>query len=146
MKIGIGNDHHGLLEKELIINYFKANNIDYIDYGINDDESVDYVDYALKVCNAINNKEIDKGILICGTGIGMSIVANKIKDIRCARVLTAKDAYLSRLHNDANVIAIPEFINNTESGELVNIVKEFIFTPFSTEERHIRRINKINNL
>lgn len=143
MKIGIGNDHHGLLEKELIINYFKKNHIEYIDFGSNDKESVDYVDYAIKVCTAINNKEIDKGILICGTGIGMSIAANKIKGIRCARVLTTEDAYLCRLHNDANIVAIPE---NLKQEELLEIVSYFISTPFTNEERHKRRNNKIDSL
>ena len=125
MKIGIGNDHHGLYEKEIIIDYFKANNIEYVDFGTNNEEKVDYVEYALKVCNAINNREIDKGILICGTGIGMSIVANKVKGIRCARVLSKEDVSLARLHNNANVIAIPEFL---EEDELIKMIKTFINT------------------
>lgn len=140
--IGIANDHRGVLEKNLILDYFDINDIEYIDFGTNSNESVDYVDYATKLCNSLNNKEIEKGILICGTGIGMSIAANKIKGIRCARVINSEDVKLAREHNDANVIAIPEFI---EDDELIDMLDIFINTPFSNEEKHQRRVNKINN-
>ena len=104
-------------------------------------ESCDYVDYALKLGNAINNKEVDLGILICGTGIGMSIAANKINGIRCARVVNSDEAKLSREHNMANIMAIGENIENVFS-----VVDTFINTKESKEERHIRRVNKIMDI
>lgn len=143
MKIGIGNDHHGLLEKEMIMNYFKNKNIEYIDFGTNGEENTDYIDYAEKVSHAVLNKEVTYGILICGTGIGMCIAANKFKGIRCARVLSEEDARMTRLHNDANIMAIPEFI---EEEELLKIIDTFINTEFSNEERHIRRRERIDSL
>lgn len=141
MKIGIGNDHRGVKLKEKIMKYLHDNGITCINYGTDSEESTDYVDYAVKVGNAINNKEIDLGILICGTGIGMSIAANKIKGIRCARVVNMNETVLAREHNMANVIALSE---NTPDYE--NIVKTFINTKESTEERHIRRVNKIMDI
>ena len=141
MKIGIGNDHRGVKLKEKIMKYLHDNGITCINYGTDSEESTDYVDYAVKVGNAINNKEIDLGILICGTGIGMSIAANKIKGIRCARVVYVNETVLAREHNMANVIALSE---NTPDYE--NIVKTFINTKESTEERHIRRVNKIMDI
>lgn len=141
MKIGIGNDHRGVKLKEKIMKYLHDNGITCINYGTDSEESTDYVDYAVKVGNAINNKEIDLGILICGTGIGMSIAANKIKGIRCARVVNMNETVLAREHNMANVIALSE---NTLDYE--NIVKTFINTKESTEERHIRRVNKIMDI
>lgn len=141
MKIGIGNDHRGVKLKEKIMKYLHDNGIICINYGTDSEESTDYVDYAVKVGNAINNKEIDLGILICGTGIGMSIAANKIKGIRCARVVNVNETVLAREHNMANVIALSE---NTPDYE--NIVKTFINTKESTEERHIRRVNKIMDI
>lgn len=141
MKIGIGNDHRGVKLKEKIMKYLHDNGITCINYGTDSEESTDYVDYAVKVGNAINNKEIDLGILICGTGIGMSIAANKIKGIRCARVVNVNETVLAREHNMANVIALSE---NTPDYE--NIVRTFINTKESTEERHIRRVNKIMDI
>lgn len=141
MKIGIGNDHRGVKLKEKIMKYLHDNGITCINYGTDSEESTDYVDYAVKVGNAINNKEIDLGILICGTGIGMSIAANKIKGIRCARVVNVNETVLAREHNMANVIALSE---NTPDYE--NIVRTFINAKESTEERHIRRVNKIMDI
>ena len=139
MTIGIASDHRGYKLKKLLKENLSNYNI--IDYGTDSEESTDYVDYAVKVGNAINNKEIDLGILICGTGIGMSIAANKIKGIRCARVVNVNETVLAREHNMANVIALSE---NTPDYE--NIVKTFINTKESTEERHIRRVNKIMDI
>ena len=138
MKIGIANDHRGVNLKKKIMNYLHEKDILCVDYGTNSEESCDYVDYALKLGNAINNKEVDLGILICGTGIGMSIAANKINGIRCARVVNSDEAKLSREHNMANIMAIGENIENVFS-----VVDTFINTKESKEERHIRRVNKI---
>lgn len=141
MKIGIANDHRGVNLKKKIMNYLHEKDILYVDYGTNSEESCDYVDYALKLGNAINNKEVDLGILICGTGIGMSIAANKINGIRCARVVNSDEAKLSREHNMANIMAIGENIENVFS-----VVDTFINTKESKEERHIRRVNKIMDI
>ena len=95
MKIGIANDHHGIELKNRIMNYLNSKNIQCVNFGCDNDldkEHIDYIDYALKVCNAINNKEVDLGILICGTGIGMSIIANKVKGIRAGKVTNPKEA------------------------------------------------------
>lgn len=141
MKIGISNDHRGVNLKKKIMNYLHEKDILCVDYGTNSEESCDYVDYALKLGNAINNKEVDLGILICGTGIGMSIAANKINGIRCARVVNSDEAKLSREHNMANIMAIGENIENVFS-----VVDTFINTKESKEERHIRRVNKIMDI
>ena len=129
MKIGIANDHRGVNLKKKIMNYLHEKDISCVDYGTNSDESCDYVDYALKLGNAINNKEVDLGILICGTGIGMSIAANKINGIRCARVVNSDEAKLSREHNMANIMAIGENIENVFS-----VVDTFINTKESKAE------------
>ena len=141
MKIGIANDHHGIELKKKIIDYLEKNKIEYVDFGCNEKNNVDYVDYAKMVCDSINSKEIDLGILICGTGIGMSIAANKIKNIRAAKVNTKEEARLSREHNMANVMTLAEYTNDIEG-----ILYNFINTKPSQEERHIRRVEKINNL
>lgn len=140
MRIGIANDHHGVELKKKIIEYLNKNDIDYVDYGSNLDGNVDYIDYALMLCNGINNHEVDLGILVCGTGIGMSIVANKMKNIIAAKVNTPKEAALAREHNMANVMTLAEYTQDLES-----ILDNFINTKPSTEERHIRRVEKILN-
>lgn len=141
MKIGIANDHRGVNLKKKIMNYLHEKDILCVDYGTNSEESCDYVDYALKLGNAINNKEVDLGILICGTGIGMSIAANKINGIRCARVVNSDEAKLSREHNMANIMTIGENIE-----DVFSVVDTFINTKESKEERHIRRVNKIMDI
>ena len=141
MKIGISNDHHGVELKNKIIKYLHGKGIECINFGTNDNESVDYVEYAVKLCPAINEKQVDLGILICGTGIGMSIAANKIKGIRCGKVSTVREAALTKEHNMANVIALSEYTENVEE-----IVDAFINTEYSNEERHIRRIEEIAQL
>jgi ribose 5-phosphate isomerase B len=141
MRIGIANDHRGYKLKKEIINYFNETGYTYNDYGADSEELTDYVDYAVKLCKAINNKEIDLGILICGTGIGMSIAANKINGIRCARVTTEEDAKLAKEHNMANVIAFGEDVKDYRK-----IVDAFIKTEYSSEPRHKRRVDKIMKL
>lgn len=138
MIIGIANDHHGIDVKGKIINYFDEKKISYINYGADYKDNVDYVDYALKLCEEINLGNVDLGILICGTGIGMSIVANKIDGIICAKVSDVREAKLAREHNGANVIAIGESIDDP-----VSIVESFINSSLSNEDRHIRRREKI---
>ena len=141
MKIGIANDHHGIDLKKQIIEYFEKKNIEYVDYGCNEKNNVDYIDYAELLCKDINYKKIDLGILICGTGIGMSIAANKMKGIIAAKVNSPREAKLCKEHNMANVITLAEYTQNVEE-----IIELFITTPYSMEERHNRRYNKIMNL
>ncbi len=135
----IGNDHAGYEVKKEIVKFLKENNYEVVDYGCNSNDSVDFPDYAFKVCQ--NIKDDNKGILICTTGIGMSIAANKVKGIRCAKVDNVDEARLTRLHNNSNVLAISAL---KDIEELKKIVLTFLETPFSNEERHVRRIGKID--
>ena len=139
MKIGIASDHRGFDLKQKLTNYLKEMNYNIIDYGTDSNNSVDYPVYAFKLGEAIKNKELDYGILICGTGIGMSIACNKVKGVRCAKVTTKEEAILTRQHNNANVIAIDE---NTLDFD---IVLSFLTTEFSLEEKHQRRVAMIDN-
>ena len=141
MKVAIGCDHGGINLKPALIEYLNKKGIEYVDFGCYDAKSVDYVDYGLKVANSVANKECDLGILICGTGIGMSIVANKVKGIRCGHCHDAFSAKMTRLHNDANVLAFGERVIGV--GLMTEIVDAFLSTPFSGDERHLRRVNKI---
>ncbi len=144
MKIAIGCDHGGINLKPLLIDYLTKKGIEYIDFGCSSTQSTDYNDYAEVVCNSIVKGESDLGILICGTGIGMSIVANKIKGIRCGHCHDVFSAKMTRLHNDANVLALGERV--VGPGLFIEIVDAFINTGFSNEQRHINRVNKIKNL
>lgn len=142
MKIGIATDHRGVEVKQELINYLESEGYNVVDYGTNSEDAVDYPDYAFKVGEAVANKEIDFGVLICNTGIGMSIAANKVKKVRCARVLDEYDAKMTRIDNDANVIALS---SRVDIEKLKSILKVFLETPHNSEERHDRRISKINN-
>ena len=142
MKISIASDHRGIKRKEEIINYLKKQNIEILDLGPNSEESVDYPVYAFKVCESINKHETDLGILLCGTGIGMSIAANKVKGIRCAKVTNVHDTVLTREHNNANVIALSA---NESLLKTKKIVNAFVNTKFSNDKRHIRRIEMLEN-
>lgn len=144
MKVAIGCDHGGINLKPVLIDYLNKKGIEFIDFGTNEKSSVDYNDYAEPVCNAVVKGEADKGILICGTGIGMSIVANKIKGIRCAHCHDVFSAKATREHNNTNVLAMGERVIGP--GLMVEIVDTFLNTEFSFDERHIRRVNKIINL
>lgn len=143
MKIGLGSDHRGYKTKEKIKKYLTKKGIDFIDYGTNSSESVDFPDFAVSLCEGVLKKEVDNGILICGTGIGMSIAANKIKGIMCAKVSNAKEAKLAKEHNDANVISLSSdnfFFN------IKDIIDTYIKSKHLTEEKYDRRIQKIKDL
>lgn len=140
MKVSIGCDRAGVQLKNFIIESLK-NEFDFIDLGTNSDEAVDYPDYAKKVAKTILGKEADFGILICGTGIGMSIAANKFKGIRAGLCHNSLEAKLTREHNDANILCLGARIIGQETA--LENAKVFLTTKFSNEERHIRRINKI---
>jgi len=141
MKVAMGSDHGGYKLKENLKKYLKELNIEHTDFGCNNEQPVDYPDIGFKVSDEIKNGRYDRGILICGTGIGMSIVANKIKDIRaslCHDVFSARNA---REHNDANVLTLGARVIGIRLAQ--EIVKIWLNTDFSHEERHINRINKI---
>lgn len=143
MKIFIATDHRGIETEKAIVEYLKNKSIEVIQSVIPHSDTDDYVDYAKEISQNVIANPDSFGILICGTGIGMSIAANKIKGIRAARCVTKEDAYLTRTDNNANVLCISYEI---ELKNIYNIIETFINTPFSTEERHKRRVNKIINL
>lgn len=140
MKIGIISDHRGYDLKEKIVNTMDEYN--FIDLGVNsiEDISVDYPDYSFKLGEKIKDKELDYGIAICGTGIGICIALNKVKGIRCAKVDSIEDVIATRSHNDANAIS---FNASTPIEKAQEYIKAFINTPFSEEIRHKTRIEKI---
>lgn len=143
MRIGIASDHRGIALKQKLIFYFKGKVEKLIDYGTNSEESVDYPLYAQAVADKVIAQEIDFGILICGTGIGMCIAANKVKGIRCANIIDENQAILARTHNNANIISIRQ---DMMPEIATKIVEKFINTSFSGEERHIRRLKEIESI
>jgi len=141
MTIAIGCDHAGVEMKKEIMALLRDLRIECIDYGTNTSESVDYPDFGEKVSDAVSSGRIEKGILICGTGIGMSIVANKFHGVRaslCNELFTAK---MSRLHNDANILVLGGRIVGRDLARA--IVTTWVTTPFEGE-RHLKRLNKIS--
>jgi ribose 5-phosphate isomerase B len=144
MKIALGADHAGYRLKDVIIPYIQSLGHQVLDLGCNCVDSVDYPDYALSVCEKIVSGEADKGILICGTGIGMTIAANKIPGIRCALVHDLFSAKATREHNDSNVLAMGERVIGP--GVAQEIVKVWLETEFSQGERHQNRVNKVQSL
>lgn len=143
IKIAIGSDHAGVPLKNEIIKYFKDKGIDYNDYGTNTLDSVDYSDYGKKVAESVRDGECLKGIVICGTGIGISIAANKIKGIRAALCTNSYMAKMSRLHNDSNVLALGQRV--TGVGVALDIVDTWLNTEFEGG-RHKKRIDKIKSI
>lgn len=140
MKIGIASDHRGVKYKQEIIKYLKSKNHTVIDYSKENTETDDYPDFAFKVCEKVVEKEIEIGILVCRTGIGMSIAANKVKGIRCAKINSEEDAILSRNDNGANVMTF----NYTDSMENIKkYIDAFLSAEVINDERHQRRIDKI---
>lgn len=140
MKVAIGSDHAGFNLKEEMIKYLKEKEVEVIDCGPENDNRVDYPDYGHKVGKKVVSKEADYGIVICGSGIGISISANKIKNIRCALCSEPLSAELSRKHNDANVVALGARLIGTEMAK--KILDVFLNTEFEGG-RHIDRIAKI---
>ena len=141
MKIYIGCDHGGLDLKNIIVKYLQEKGNEIVDVGTYTYDSCDYPVYAKKVAKAVANNECDKGIVICSTGIGVSIVANKVKGVRCALVTDVTTARLTREHNDTNVLALGQ--KNVSYDRAKEIVDIWLETPFSNGERHIRRINML---
>ena len=139
--IGLGCDHGGLKLKNTIIKYLEKNNIEFKDYGTYTPDSVDYPVYAKKVAKAVAEGECEKGILICGTGIGISIAANKVKGIRAALCHDVASARLTRLHNDSNILCMGGRIIGPEHA--LAVAEAWLGTEFSGDERHKRRISMI---
>lgn len=140
MRVIIGSDHGGFRLKQEIRGLLEEMGIDYEDVGCDCDDSVDYPDYALPVAERVAKGEFDRGILLCGTGIGMSIAANKVKGIRCAVVSDEFSARMSREHNDANVLALGERV--VGPGLAREIARIWLTTEFAGG-RHGRRVEKI---
>lgn len=139
--IAIGSDHGGFELKEAIKRYFDTEKIPYKDLGVHSVESVDYSDIGVLVAESVTSGDCDSGIVICGTGIGISIAVNKIPGIRAALCTDSYMARMSREHNNANVLALGGRVLG--EGLALEIVKTFIETPFSQESRHQNRIDKI---
>lgn len=144
MKIGIGNDHAGTAYKFEISNYIKEKyGYEVINFGTDSDESVDYPVYGEKVARAVVSGEVDKGIVICGTGIGISLAANKVKGIRCATCSEIESAKLSRQHNDANMIGFGARIVSLDKAK--EIVDAFLTSEFEGG-RHSKRVEMIKEI
>ena len=139
MKLGIASDHRGYKLKEELKKYFEQK-LEVVDFGTNSEESTDYPDYAFKLGENVVSKNVDLGVAICGSGIGISIACNKVKGIRCAKVDSIEDVKATRIDNDANIIAFGE---KTTLEDAISYVEVFINTPTSNEEKHVRRRNKI---
>ncbi len=141
--LALGCDHGGYPLMKEVIAYLDENKIEYKNFGTFSEESTDYAQYGKAVAHAVADGECEKGILICGTGIGISITANKIKGIRAALCGDVFSAKATREHNDANILAMGARV--VGAGLALEIVKAFLETPFSNDERHIRRINQIED-
>ncbi|MEA1939843.1 MAG: ribose 5-phosphate isomerase B [Candidatus Caldatribacteriota bacterium] len=144
MKVAIGSDHGGYLLKENLKEYLRELNIEYKDFGCKSESSTDYPDIGFKVSNEIKDGNYDRGILICGTGVGMSIVANKIKSIRASLCHDVFSAQKAREHNDANILTLGGRVITKELAR--KIVKIWLSTDFSKEKRHVNRLNKIKKI
>ena len=142
-RIAIASDHAGLELKEEIKRFLKGEGIEVIDMGTNDSKSVDYPDYGIPVARKVSSGEIDRGILICGTGIGMTIVANKFPGVRAALVSDIYMARLAKEHNDANILVIGGRV--VGKGLAVEMVRTWLHSTFQGG-RHQRRLDKIREI
>ena len=141
--IALGCDHSGYTLMQEIIAWLEKNNYEYKNFGTYSEASVDYPEYGKKVAHAVADGECEFGILICGTGIGISITANKVKGVRAALCTDCFCAQATREHNNANILALGGRV--VGPGLALKIVETFLTTPFSNDERHIRRINMIED-
>jgi ribose 5-phosphate isomerase B len=144
MLIAIGCDHAGYTVKTNVIGFLQSLEHKVIDCGCFSSQSCDYPDYALPVAEYVSKKKCDRGILICGTGIGMSIVANKVPGIRATVCWSVETAKLTREHNDANILCLSARFLSLDN--VFQIIKIWLDTPFSNEPRHINRLNKLNEI
>lgn len=139
--IAIGCDHGGYALKQEVMKHLAERGLEYKDFGTYSEDSCDYPVYGKTVAHAVADGDCDRGILICGTGIGISITANKVPGIRAALCGDCFSAEATRLHNDANILAMGARV--VGAGLALKIVDTFLDTPFSGDERHVRRINMI---
>ncbi len=142
MRLGFASDHRGYKLKNELLKFFEGE-YGLLDVGTYSEESCDYPDYAKALCKKVLDKEVDFGVAICGSGIGISIACNKVKGIRCAKVDSVEDAVATRNDNDANIVAFGE---KMEFAKAVEIIETFVNTSFSDLEKHNRRINKIKEI
>ncbi len=143
MKIAVGCDHGGFVLKEDVINCLKARGIEVVDCGTNSTDSVDYPVFGEKVARLVAKGECDKGIVMCGTGIGISIAANKVKGIRCALCHDEYTAKMTAMHNNSNILAMGGRVVNPEMA--VRILESWLDTPFEGG-RHISRVNMFSEI
>ena len=142
-KIGLAADHAGFEEKEKVKKTLDELGIEYVDLGTTSADSVDYPDYAKKVAEGVASGEYDQGVLVCGSGTGMAIAANKVKGVRAAVAWSPEIASLARQHNDANILSLPaRFVTENDAA---NIVRAFFAADFEGG-RHERRVDKIREL
>ena len=139
MKIALAADHRGYHLKQEIIKKLK-NNYEILDLGTNSEDSVDFPKYGIVLGETIRDKKADLGIAICGTGIGICIAANKVKDIMCAKINNIEEAKLAKQHNHANILALPGYL---DSNEALNMIQTFLRTKPLEDEKYLRRINEI---
>jgi ribose 5-phosphate isomerase B len=140
LRIAIGSDHRGFFLKERLEKTLKGDGHEVFDLGCDGKASVDYPDYAFTVAEKVSRGEVDRGILVCGSGIGMSIAANKVPGVRAALCRTVEDAVMSRQHNDSNVLALSE--RSMDDPAIEKLIRVWLETPFEGG-RHLRRIDKI---
>ncbi len=143
MVISIGSDHRGYKLKQGILKYFDRKNIKYKDVGANSNESSDYPDYGYMVAKSVSTGDTDLGILICSNGVGMSIVANKVKGIRAAFCSTPELSRTVKAHNNVNIIVLGEQMSPETAFEIIDA---WLNTEFETGGRHERRVKKIHQL
>lgn len=140
MRVSIGSDHAGFEQKQALVDYLKGKGIEVIDRGPANDDRVDYPDYAAPVAHDVADAAADFGVLVCGTGIGMAVAANKVRGVRAVNIINTEFAALSREHNDANLITLSgRFVSLAENERILDT---FFATPFG-EGRHAGRVEKI---
>ena len=140
IKIAIGSDHAGFELKQIIVEHLSSRNVDFVDFGTYSLDSVDYPAFAKRVADEVSNKDLVMGILVCGSGQGMAMTANRYKDVRAAICHNSDVAKVTREHNDANILCLgSRFIEEAEALKCVDV---FLSTDFEGE-RHLKRINKI---
>ena len=143
MKVGITNDHRGVYLKRILVEYLDHSGYEIVDYGTDNDESCDFPLYAFKLGEGIKKKEVQYGIAICGTGIGMSIALNKVKGIYCAKISNISEAVLCRSHNDANCIAFSADIDDDLAKSMVD---KFLTTSHLKDSKYDKRNNMIKDM
>ena len=143
MRIALGADHAGFALKEGLAAHLRAAGHQVQDFGTNSTESTDYPDYAAPVARAVADGVADRGVLVCSSGVGMSIAANKIPGARAALATTSEEVHFTRAHNDANILALGA--RHTSANAAANLVQTFLTTPFEGG-RHQRRVDKISQL